>query len=141
MEKLPINNLGDLKLMSEVELKKLASTIRNNIIETVSETGGHLSSNLGIVELTIALHKTFDSPKDKIIFDVSHQCYPHKIITGRKRAFLNPLENMDISGYSNPNECEHDHFVIGHTSTSISLATGVAKARDLKKEKYNVIGS
>ena len=83
MEKLPINNLGDLKLMSEVELKELASIIRNNIIETVSETGGHLSSNLGIVDLTIALHKTFNSPKDKIIFDVSHQTYAHKMLTGR----------------------------------------------------------
>ena len=129
----------DVKHLSIEEMQRLSEEIRAAIINRVNIVGGHLGPDLGIVEATLALHYVFESPKDKIIFDVSHQCYPHKIVTGRKRAFLNPLENMDISGYSNPAESEHDHFVIGHTSTSVSLATGVAKARDLKNENYNVI--
>ena len=98
-----------------------------------------MGPDLGIVEATIAMHYVFNSPQDKFIFDVSHQCYPHKMLTGRKQGFIDPIGHPEISGYSNPAESEHDHFVIGHTSTSVTLATGVAKARDIKGEKYNVI--
>jgi len=134
-----INSPKDIKNLSINELNSLAQEIRDGIINRVNIVGGHLGPDLGIVEMTLAMHYVFSSPTDKIVFDVSHQCYPHKMITGRSRAFFNPLGNKDISGYSNPAESEHDHFVIGHTSTSISLATGLAKARDLKNEKYNII--
>lgn len=133
-----INSPQDVKELSLDEMEALASEIRNGILTRVNTIGGHLGPDLGIVEATIALHKVFNSPIDKFIFDVSHQCYPHKMLTGRKDGFANPL-NTDISGYFNPNESEHDTFIIGHTSTSVSLATGVAKARDLKGENYNVI--
>ena len=130
MEKLPINNLGDLKTMTDVELKKLADVIRNNIIETVSETGGHLSSNLGIVDLTIALHKTFDSPKDKIIFDVSHQTYAHKMLTGRVLDETTLRKYNGISGFAKKSESEHDVYEAGHSSTSISAAIGLCYAKE-----------
>lgn len=133
-----INSPQDVKELSLDEMEALASEIRNGILTRVNTIGGHLGPDLGIVEATIALHKVFNSPVDKFVFDVSHQCYPHKMLTGRKDGFANPL-NTDISGYFNPNENEHDTFIIGHTSTSVSLATGVAKARDLKGENYNVI--
>lgn len=133
-----INSPQDVKELSLDEMEALASEIRNGILTRVNTIGGHLGPDLGIVEATIALHKVFNSPVDKFVFDVSHQCYPHKMLTGRKDGFVNPL-NTDISGYFNPNESEHDTFIIGHTSTSVSLATGVAKARDLKGENYNVI--
>lgn len=133
-----INSPQDVKELLLDEMEALASEIRNGILTRVNTIGGHLGPDLGIVEATIALHKVFNSPVDKFVFDVSHQCYPHKMLTGRKDGFANPL-NTDISGYFNPNESEHDTFIIGHTSTSVSLATGVAKARDLKGENYNVI--
>ena len=133
-----INSPQDVKKLSPNEMNTLSGEIREAILNRVNIIGGHLGPDLGIVEATIALHYVFDSPKDKIVFDVSHQIYPHKIITGRKDGFLHP-ENTTISGYSNPNESEHDNFIIGHTSTAASLATGLAKARDLKGEKYNVI--
>lgn len=134
-----INSPQDVKKLSLDEMNILADEIRQGIINRVDKIGGHLGPDLGIVEVTIAMHYVFDSPKDKFIFDVSHQCYPHKMLTGRKQGFLDPLNHPEISGYSNQNESEHDHFMIGHTSTSITLATGVAKARDLKGENYNVI--
>ena len=134
-----INSPKDIKNLTINELNEVAEEIREGIINRVNIVGGHLGPDLGIVEMTIAMHYVFNSPIDKFVFDVSHQCYPHKMLTGRKRAFFDPLNNKDISGYSNPQESEHDHFVIGHTSTSISLATGLAKARDLKNENYNVI--
>lgn len=134
-----INSPKDLKKLSIEEKEILAEEIREGILNRVNIVGGHLGPDLGIVEATIALHSVFNSPKDKFIFDVSHQCYPHKMLTGRKQAFIDPLKNQKISGYFNPQETEHDTFVIGHTSTSISLATGVAKARDLRGEDYNVI--
>lgn len=133
-----INTPEDVKKLSIEEMNILSQDIRNAILTRVNTVGGHLGPDLGIVEATIAMHYVFDSPKDKFVFDVSHQCYPHKILTGRKDGFTCPLEN-NISGYLNPQESEHDTFVIGHTSTSVSLATGLAKARDLKNEKYNVI--
>lgn len=134
-----INSPSDVKNLSEQEMNALAQDIRDGIMKRVNTIGGHLGPDLGIAEATIALHYVFDSPKDKIVFDVSHQVYPHKMLTGRKHGFLNPESYSKISGYSNPAESEHDHFVIGHTSTSVSLATGMAKARDVKGENYNVI--
>ena len=133
-----VNSPQDVKKLTPEEMNKLAAEIRDAILNRVNTIGGHLGPDLGIVEATIALHYVFNSPADKIVFDVSHQIYPHKIITGRKDGFLHP-ENTTISGYSNPNESEHDNFIIGHTSTAASLATGLAKARDLKGEDYNVI--
>ncbi len=134
-----INSPQDVKKLSLEEMKTLAQDIREGILTRVNAIGGHLGPDLGIVETTIALHYVFNSPVDKIVFDVSHQVYPHKMLTGRKEGFTNPLEHSEISGYFNPNESEHDPFIIGHTSTSISLATGLAKARDLKGENYNII--
>ena len=133
-----INSPADIKVLSPEEMNRLSGEIREAILNRVNTIGGHLGPDLGIVEATIALHYVFNSPADKIVFDVSHQIYPHKIITGRKDGFLNPAHTT-ISGYSNPSESEHDNFIIGHTSTAASLATGLAKARDLKGEKYNVI--
>ena len=129
----------DLKKLSVDEMKLLADEIRPLIIKKVNATGGHMSPNLGIVEATIAMHYVFDTPKDKIIYDVSHQCYPHKILTGRKEGFTDPDKYLKYTGYTAPEESEYDLFKVGHTSTAASLACGVAKARDLKGEKYNVI--
>ena len=134
-----INSPEDVKKLSVEEMNILADEIRQGILNRVDKIGGHLGPGLGITEVTIALHYVFNSPYDKFVFDVSHQCYPHKMLTGRKEGFTNPLEHYEISGYFNYNESAHDPFMIGHTSTSVSLATGLAKARDLKGEKYNVI--
>ena len=134
-----INQPFDVKNLKVEQLKVLADEMRQALITKVSKHGGHFGPNLGMVEATIALHYVFDSPKDKIVFDVSHQTYPHKMLTGRKDGFLYEEKYDDITGYSNPKESEHDHFILGHTSTSISLACGLAKARDLKKEEGNVI--
>ncbi len=134
-----INSPADVKKLSINEMKELASEIREVIIKKVNTTGGHMAPNLGIVEATMALHYVFNSPVDKFIFDVSHQCYTHKILTGRKEGFTDESKYYNYSGYTNPKESEHDIFKVGHTSTSVSLATGVAKARDLKGETGNVI--
>lgn len=134
-----INNPSELKKLDIKELPAVAEEIRELIISKVSACGGHLASNLGIVELTLALHYIFDSPNDKIVFDVSHQTYSHKILTGRRDAFACVDKYNTITGFSNPDESEHDLFVLGHTSTSISLACGLAKARDVKGGKENVI--
>src|SRR5574344_1390813 len=134
-----VNSPKDLKGLTIAEMKDLAAEIREILIKKVNETGGHMGPNLGIVETTIAIHNVFDTPKDKLVFDVSHQCYPHKILTGRKENFLNPEKYYDISGFTNPNESEYDCFFIGHTSTGVSLATGLAKGRDLQGKSENVI--
>lgn len=134
-----INTPQDVKKLTLEEMNTLAGEIREGILTRVNTIGGHLGPDLGIVETTIAMHYVFNSPVDKFVFDVSHQVYPHKMLTGRKEGFTHPLEHSEISGYFNPEESEHDPFIIGHTSTSISLATGLAKARDLKGEKYNII--
>ena len=134
-----INEPKDLKNLNQRELNVLAGEIRNAIINKLSVKGGHLASNLGVIELTVALHYVFNSPTDKIIFDVSHQCYTHKILTGRKNAFLVEKMYDEISGYSNPDESRHDFFNIGHTSTSISLACGMAKARDINHTNEDII--
>ena len=134
-----INSPEDLKQLKEKELKQLSGEIREYIINTVSETGGHLGSNLGVVELSLALHKVFDSPQDKIIWDVGHQAYIHKLLTGRKEKLKTIRTLGGISGFPKRSESEHDIFETGHSSTSISAALGVAKARDLSGEDYNVI--
>ena len=134
-----INSPQDLKKLSNKQMESLAQDIRDGILNRVNKVGGHLGPDLGIVEATIAMHYVFNSPQDKFVFDVSHQTYPHKMLTGRKAAFTDPINHPEISGYSNPKESKHDHFIMGHTSTSISLATGMAKARDIKGDKYNVI--
>lgn len=134
-----INFPKDLKSLSFDEMKILANEMRELIIKKVDTIGGHMGPNLGIVETTIAMHYVFNTPADKIIFDVSHQSYPHKILTGRKEGFLNPDLYLKYTGYTAPEESEYDLFKVGHTSTSISLAVGVAKARDLKCENYNVV--
>lgn len=133
-----VNSPDDVKKLSLDEMKVLSDEIRKLVMKKVDAIGGHMGPNLGIAEATIALHYVFNSPEDKIVFDVSHQCYPHKILTGRKEGFT---ENnyLKYTGYTAPEESAHDLFKVGHTSTSVSLATGVAKARDLKGGKYNVI--
>ncbi|MDF2889661.1 MAG: dxs [Clostridia bacterium] len=134
-----INSPEDLKLLKEKELKQLSGEVREYIINTVSETGGHLASNLGVVELSIALHKVFDSPQDKIIWDVGHQAYIHKLLTGRKEQLKTIRKYGGLSGFPKRSESEHDIFETGHSSTSISAALGIAKARDLSGDDYNVI--
>ncbi len=134
-----INSPQDVKKLSTAELESLAQEIRAAILNRDSKIGGHVGPNLGIVEATIALHYVFNSSVDKIVYDVSHQSYPHKLLTGRRDGFLNDEKMNQISGYTNPNESEHDFFTIGHTSTSVSLACGLAKARDLKGQNHNVI--
>lgn len=134
-----IDNPSDLKKLNIDECAGLANEIRCALLTTVSKTGGHLASNLGVVEVTIAMHYVFDSPQDKIVFDTSHQCYTHKILTGRKEAFLNPEKYKKYSGYTNPEESEHDYVQIGHTSTSISFACGLAKARNLRCGSENIV--
>lgn len=134
-----INSAEDLKKMNSMEKQALVDEIRTLLIHRMPKTGGHVGPNLGMVEPTIALHDVFTMPKDKIVFDVSHQTYTHKIITGRKKAFTNPKHYFDLSGFTSPNESDCDLFTIGHTSTSISLAIGLAKARDQRGGKENVI--
>lgn len=134
-----IESPKDVKKLTNDELNILVKEARTALLEKISRHGGHNGPNLGVVELTVAMHYVFQSPVDKFIFDVSHQTYIHKMLTGRKEAFLDSAHYDDVSGYTNPKESEHDLFTIGHTSTSLSLANGVAKARDLKKETSNVV--
>ena len=134
-----ISGPQDLKKLTIEELHTLADETRTVLLEKISSHGGHSGPNLGMVEMTVALHHVFDSPVDKIIFDVSHQTYIHKMLTGRQKAFIDPKHYDDVSGYTNPKESEHDLFTIGHTSTSLSLASGILHARDLKNEKSNVV--
>ncbi|MBX9723587.1 MAG: 1-deoxy-D-xylulose-5-phosphate synthase, partial [Candidatus Obscuribacterales bacterium] len=129
----------DLKRMTMEELTELSARLRQDLIDSVSKTGGHLSSNLGIVEITVALHRVFDSPKDKLVWDVGHQSYIHKMLTGRKDRFHTLRQHKGIAGFVTPLESEHDSFVAGHSSTSISLALGMAIARDQKKKKHKVV--
>ncbi len=134
-----INGPADVKRLSAGELETLSGEVRSVLLKKLSEHGGHVGPNLGMVEATVALHYVFNSPIDKIVYDVSHQSYAHKMLTGRKASFMNVDEYDEVSGYSEPSESEHDFFVIGHTSTSVSLACGLAKARDLKGDTGNVI--
>lgn len=129
----------DLKQLKQEELQQVVEEARAALLQKISQYGGHNGPNLGVVEMTVALHYVFDSPKDQFVFDVSHQTYVHKMLTGRAQAFLDQAHYQEVSGYTNPLESEHDLFTIGHTSTSLSLANGLAKARDLKNEKNNVV--
>ena len=136
-----IQSPADLKGMDIATLNIVADEVRQAVLNRVSKHGGHIGPNLGFVEATVALHYVFNAPEDKFVFDVSHQCYPHKVLTGRAAGFLGNVDDMNaISGYSSPAECpEYDNFEVGHTSTSISLATGLQKARDVKGTKENII--
>ncbi|MBP1045562.1 1-deoxy-D-xylulose-5-phosphate synthase [Enterococcus sp. BWM-S5] len=134
-----VNQPSDLKKLSIEEMEQLAAEIRTLLLKKVSQTGGHVGPNLGVVELTLAFHYVFDSPIDKIVWDVSHQSYSHKIVTGRKDAWLVEEQYKAVTGYTEPEESPHDFFTVGHTSTSVSLAVGMAKARDIKKQTGNIV--
>ena len=134
-----INQPSDIRSLRYEELDQLAAEMRKALLHKLSKNGGHFGPNFGMVEATIALHYVFNSPVDKFVFDVSHQSYCHKMLTGRKEAFLSEEHFHDVSGYTNPEESEHDFFNVGHTSTSVSLACGLAKARDLKGDKENIV--
>lgn len=134
-----IKTPADIRKMSLPELKQLASELRETLITKLSAHGGHIGPNLGMVEAVIALHYVFDTPEDKIVFDVSHQTYPHKMLTGRMQAFTDPVHYDDVTGYTNPSESPYDLYSLGHTSSAVALAAGIAKARDLKGDKENVV--
>ena len=134
-----INGPEDVKKLSLDQLNDLSHEIREALFNRLTKIGGHFGPNFGMVEAEIALHYVFSSPKDKMVFDVSHQSYPHKILTGRRNGYIDDAHFQEDSGYTNPDESEHDFFNVGHTSTSISLATGLAKARDLKGDHENII--
>ena len=134
-----IKSPHDIKGLSTEKLNELAEEMRQALLAKLSAHGGHVGPNLGMVEATIAMHVVFDSPNDKIVYDVSHQSYSHKMLTGRAEAFLDPAEYDSVTGYTNRQESEHDFFTVGHTSTSVSLACGLAKARDLKGRRENII--
>ena len=134
-----INGPEDVKKLSMEQLEELASEIREALFNRLTKIGGHFGPNFGMVEAEIAMHYVFSSPKDKFVFDVSHQSYPHKILTGRKNGYISDEHFSEDSGYTNPEESEHDFFNVGHTSTSVSLATGLAKARDIKGDNENII--
>ena len=129
----------DVKALDRAELPLLCGEIRHAILESSAAVGGHVAPNLGVVELTVALHRVFNSPIDKIVFDVSHQTYAHKALTGRAYTYIDPKRFGEASGFANPDESEHDLFAMGHTSTSVSLGCGLAHARDLAGDAYNVI--
>ena len=134
-----IDSPTDLKGLAQPELKQLASEIRQELVAVVSANGGHLASNLGVVELTIALHRVFDSPRDKIIWDVGHQSYVHKLLTGRRQRFASLRQYGGLSGFTSRSESQHDPFGTGHASTSVSAALGMAIARDLTSDNYHVV--
>lgn len=134
-----VDSPDDLKKIKKEELKYLCKEIREFLVTNIGNTGGHLSSNLGVIELTVAMHYVFNSPYDKIIFDVSHQSYTHKILTGRKNEFYKLRKEDGLSGFTNKEESKHDIFTLGHSSTSIAMASGLAVARDLKKENNKII--
>lgn len=139
MELKDIKSPSDIKTLTVDELYTLAAETRAALLRKLSRHGGHIGPNLGMVEATIAMHYVFNSPEDKLVFDVSHQCYVHKMLTGRMNAFIDQAHYDDVTGYTNPSESPHDFFTVGHTSTSVSLASGLAKARDLKGDHNNVI--
>lgn len=134
-----IKSPADIKKMGMDELELLSGELRANLLKKLSVHGGHVGPNLGVVEATVALHYVFDAPKDKLVFDVSHQSYIHKMLTGRIQAFTDPAHYDDVTGYTNPRESDYDLFEVGHTSTSISLAVGLAKARDIQGGNENVV--
>ena len=129
-----IKSPADIKNLDEKELEVLSAEIREKLIRTVSKTGGHLASNLGVVELTLAIHRVFNSPEDKIVWDVGHQAYAHKLITGRYDVFDTIRQKDGISGFCHPNESEHDVFYSGHSGTSVSSAFGIAQAKKINND-------
>lgn len=139
MELKNIKSPADIKKLSIKELTPLADNLRTALLHKLAAHGGHIGPNLGFLEATVALHYVFNAPEDKLVFDVSHQTYVHKMLTGRIEAFIDPKHYDDVTGFTSPEESPYDLFTIGHTSTSISLASGLAKARDMKAEKYNVV--
>ncbi|MDE6649133.1 MAG: 1-deoxy-D-xylulose-5-phosphate synthase [Muribaculaceae bacterium] len=139
MDLTEIKSPADIRKMNLPELKQLASELRTALIDKLSVHGGHVGPNLGMVEAVIALHYVFDTPDDKIVFDVSHQTYPHKMLTGRMQAFTDPAHYDDVTGYTNPGESPYDLYSLGHTSSAVALAAGLAKARDLRGDKENVV--
>ena len=134
-----VNKPGDVKDLDQDKLDELCSEIRELLVSRVSENGGHLASNLGVVELTVALHRVFDSPQDKIIWDVGHQSYVHKLLTGRKEQFPSLRQYQGLSGFPDRDESLHDAFTTGHGGTSISAALGMALTRDLARGKHHVV--
>ena len=134
-----INQPSDLKQLDPRQVEQLCAEIRHFLLDNISKTGGHLASNLGTVELTVALHLVLETPRDKIVFDVGHQCYTHKILTGRKAQFEKLRQLDGISGFPNPNESEHDAFIAGHGNTALSLAIGMAWAKKLRHEPGLVV--
>lgn len=139
MELADIKSPADIRKMNLSELTALAGEMRGTLLKKLSAHGGHIGPNLGMVEAVIALHYVFDTPEDKIVFDVSHQTYPHKMLTGRMEAFTDPAHYDDVTGYTNPFESEYDLYSLGHTSSAVALAAGLAKARDLKGDKENIV--
>ena len=134
-----IQNPSDVKRLSTDQLPQLCHEIRSFLVNSVSQTGGHLASNLGVVELTVALHRVYDTSRDRLLFDVGHQSYVHKLLTGRKEAFHTLRQFGGIAGFPKPNESVHDAFIAGHASTSISTALGMARARTILHEDYDVV--
>ena len=134
-----IDQPSDLKKLNAQQVEKLCAEIRHFMLENISKTGGHLASNLGTVELTVALHRVLETPKDKIVFDVGHQCYTHKLLTGRRKQFDHLRQLDGISGFPNPNESVHDAFIAGHGNTALSLAIGMAWAKKIKHEPGLVV--
>ena len=134
-----IHSPADIKGKSLEELRQISADLRTALIKKLAARGGHVGPNLGFLEPTVALHYVFDAPVDKIVYDVSHQTYVHKMLTGRIGAFLDPARYDEVTGYTNPRESEYDLFSIGHTSTAVSLASGLAEARDIQGQSYNVI--
>ena len=134
-----INSPADLRTLPEQEIPQLCSELRAFLVQNVSKTGGHLASNLGAVELTVAIHRVYHTETDRLVFDVGHQSYVHKILTGRRDAFSTLRQYGGIAGFPKPSESVHDAFIAGHASTSISTALGMARARTLRSENYNVV--
>ena len=134
-----INFPSDLRLLSKSQLPQLADELRNELISAVSETGGHLGAGLGVIELTIALHYMFDTPKDRLIWDVGHQAYPHKILTGRKDRIRTLRQGGGLSGFTKRSESNYDPFGAAHSSTSISAGLGMSVARDIEGKTNNII--
>ena len=134
-----INFPSDLRKFQKGDLKQISNELRDELIDVVSETGGHLGAGLGVVELTVALHYVFDTPKDKLVWDVSHQCYPHKIITGRRDRIKTLRKGGGLSGFTKRSESEYDPFGAAHSSTSISSTLGISMAKKLSNNKNNVI--
>ena len=134
-----IHSPNDVKKLTITETRRLCEELRADLVRSVAETGGHLASNLGVVELSVAIHRVFDTAHDRLVFDVGHQCYVHKMLTGRREAMGSLRKFGGISGFPKPYESEHDAFVAGHASSAVSVALGMARARTLRKERYHVL--